>query len=612
MKINYIKTAGFRKFKDIFETNVYDVTKVTGKNRSGKSNILYAIVNTFLGTNLSGNEKACLINRICDKSYGELHFTDNEGIEHVLIREKSRFANKKNFLSLDGKLTNQSELVKFYKDKKLFLTILNPMYFLRREPAEQKEMVDKYLSDVKPIEIFNKLNKLQQKELLDKYYKGEKEFEKLTSIEQEKFINTKITNICMDLAYNKLSKKEQSILEGMPKNIPTYITELNENIGRNEKDITLLDGNIEYANKITEESLPSRREFEKEEELNLELMELDTLASEQQSTERSRDEKLALIEKIEMEISKKREEYEKLNTEMKQGKIKYISMKDGADVKCPICNQELIDEAKEIAIDNFRIELVKKFEKSKQLDDEIKKLEVELNTEKCKFYAAKEHLENMDYDRLEEVKANVKKLENEKAEIDRFNNEIIIKAKNIATAKANIKKFSEEKQKKQQNIDNMNAAIKIARKLYINYLEEKMQIAKKYLKDVSMKFYTVLKTTGEVKEDFKIMYKNNQLSDLSRSEMIATGLEFANLFNKISGVNLPIFIDDYESCADYDFVEEYAKDTQVITATVEKGNLLKIADANNSANATIIKTNIKGYRTMKVQKVSNQNTKKVA
>ena len=90
MKIDYIKTIGFRKFEGKFETNLYDITNITGRNRSGKSNILFAIINIILGTNLSGDEKPCLINRKCDVSYGEMHFTDNQGIKHTLIRSKNR------------------------------------------------------------------------------------------------------------------------------------------------------------------------------------------------------------------------------------------------------------------------------------------------------------------------------------------------------------------------------------------------------------------------------------------------------------------------------------------------------------------------------------------
>ena len=60
MRVNYVKTEGFRKFKKIFEADLYDITSISGKNRSGKSNLLYAIINIMLGTNLSGDEKPLL------------------------------------------------------------------------------------------------------------------------------------------------------------------------------------------------------------------------------------------------------------------------------------------------------------------------------------------------------------------------------------------------------------------------------------------------------------------------------------------------------------------------------------------------------------------------
>ena len=46
---------------------------------------------------------------------------------------------------------------------------------------------------------------------------------------------------------------------------------------------------------------------------------------------------------------------------------------------------------------------------------------------------------------------------------------------------------------------------------------------------------------------------------------------------------MPVFIDDYESCADYDFINEYSKDTQLLISKVEKGNLLNITDYYNNA-----------------------------
>ena len=135
-----------------------------------------------------------------------------------------------------------------------------------------------------------------------------------------------------------------------------------------------------------------------------------------------------------------------------------------------------------------------------------------------------------------------------------------------------------------------------------------MKLAKQYLKDVDIRFYSVLKTSGEIKEDFVITYKNTPLSDLSRSETIATALEFANMFNKITRVNLPIFVDDYESCADYDFIKDYSKNSQLFISTVKKHNPLSIANYNNSEQFTVIKPVITRFRTMKILYKGNKDT----
>ena len=78
-----------------------------------------------------------------------------------------------------------------------------------------------------------------------------------------------------------------------------------------------------------------------------------------------------------------------------------------------------------------------------------------------------------------------------------------------------------------------------------------------------------------------ITYKGNEFKNLSRSETIATSLEISNMLNKISGVNLPLFVDDSESCADYNFIEDFSNDTQILIAKVEKGQNLEISNYQN-------------------------------
>ena len=566
MKVNYVKTIGFRKFQKLFETELYDVTNISGKNRSGKSNVLFAIINIVLGTNLSGDEKACLINKKCDSSYGELHFTDNAGTEHVLIRGRHRYDNSQNFITLDGKAITQRDLISVYKDKKLFLSILNPLYFLSKKPAEQKEFVDKYLSDICPKNL-------------------------------------------MDLVYNKLSVEEQKLLEEIPEDIPKYITDLNADIKKFGNTITALNGKIEYAQNIADEKLEKVKSFEKDEELSLARQELAYLNTNQTIIDKEKQKQV--IESLEKDILSKETEFNELETSMKVGKKKYLEIKTGASSICPTCYQHIQDESKKKTIANMYNDLISKYDKKNLLEAQIKDLKLKLATEKCKYHALDGNPTVEKSKRIAIIEQNIKQLENEKLEIEKFNNQIALKGNSIKNAKADISNFNAQKQMYSKSIDNLNKAKKVAQKLYISYIEEKLKLARQYLKDVDIKFYSVLKTTGEIKEDFIITYKGNPLSDLSRSETIATALEFANMFNQISRVNFPIFIDDYESCADYDFIKYYAPNTQLIISKVEKGNSLKIADYNNINNYKIIKPIITGYKTMFINK-NNVAEKKAA
>lgn len=542
MKFNYLKTIGFRKFENEFETKLFDITKINGKNRAGKSNILYAIVNIMLGTNLTGNEKVCLINNKVDASYGQLEFTDNNGVEHTLIRAKHKYSNKENYIILDGKMATQEDLLRFYKDKKLFLSILNPLYFLSKKPAEQKEMVDKYLSEIAPKNL-------------------------------------------MDIAYSNLSDREKEILETIPQNIPNFITELNADIKNTENVISTLDGKIDYAQNIANTEIESKKIFGKAEELSLARQELSFLNTNKdiENKEKQKD----VIVKLEKEILDKETEQNDLSKSMMLGKEKYNQIKNGTVCLCPTCNQHIENESKQKTIENMKHDLIIQYNRNLLLESQLKDLKIQLSKEKCIFHSLEGNTTIEKTKRIQDIEQSIKELEQENIEIEKFNSEIEFREKTKQDAKNDIAKFNTEKAKYMQYIDSLNQAKKVAQKLYINYIEEKMKLAKKYLKDVDIKFYTVLKTTGEIKEDFIITYKNTPLADLSRSETIATALEFSNMFNKISNCNFPIFIDDYESCADYNFIEQYSNDTQLIVSTVAKGQKLTITNADTQINKDI-------------------------
>lgn len=639
---------------------MYDTTSISGKNRSGKSNILYAIVNILLGTNLSGDEKSCLINQKVDSSYGELHFTDNQGIKHILVRIKNRVGTKNNSLTLDGKSITQNELISFYKDKKLFLSIINPLYFLSKKPAEQKEMVDKYLSDIKPMEIFKTLNDLQQQTLLNRYFRipvreiydklDENELKELYSLnklqeitnkkyeelsqkelftsfkdvvlkdikyyymlsqkEQEEFVNTHILNIFMDIAYNNLSQEEQKLLEGIPQDIPTYISELNQDIKKAESYITSLNSKIDYAQNIADEKLPEARKFEKEVELSLSYQELDSLSNDKRIKDKENQKKK--VEDLEKEILNLSTEITELEKKMKSGKQKYLAIKNGLNNLCPTCEQHIQNEAKEKTIANMKKDLTDAFNRKNTLEAKEKDLKFKLAMEKCQYHALGGDTSVDNTKKVANINENIKALEKEQKEIERFNNEIAVKQKNIQNAKRDISNFNKQISIQNKYISDLKDARKVAQKLYIGYIEEKMKLAKHYLKNVKVQFYSVLKTTGEIKDDFVITYKGNLLSNLSRSETIATALEFANMFNQIAKTKFPIFVDDMESCADYDFIKAYASNSQIIVSNVVKGSNLKIEDYYNNEDCTIIKHVIANAKTINIYNKNNTAIPKAA
>ena len=639
---------------------MYDTTSISGKNRSGKSNILYAIVNILLGTNLSGDEKSCLINQKVDSSYGELHFTDNQGIKHILVRIKNRVGTKNNSLTLDGKSITQNELISFYKDKKLFLSIINPLYFLSKKPAEQKEMVDKYLSDIKPMEIFKTLNDLQQQTLLNRYFRipvreiydklDENELKELYSLnklqeitnkkyeelsqkelftsfkdvvlkdikyyymlsqkEQEEFVNTHILNIFMDIAYNNLSQEEQKLLEGIPQDIPTYISELNQDIKKAESYITSLNSKIDYAQNIADEKLPEARKFEKEVELSLSYQELDSLSNDKRIKDNENQKKK--VEDLEKEILNLSTEITELEKKMKSGKQKYLAIKNGLNNLCPTCEQHIQNEAKEKTIANMKKDLTDAFNRKNTLEAKEKDLKFKLAMEKCQYHALGGDTSIDNTKKVANINENIKALEKEQKEIERFNNEIAVKQKNIQNAKRDISNFNKQISIQNKYISDLKDARKVAQKLYIGYIEEKMKLAKHYLKNVKVQFYSVLKTTGEIKDDFVITYKGNLLSNLSRSETIATALEFANMFNQIAKTKFPIFVDDMESCADYDFIKAYASNSQIIVSNVVKGSNLKIEDYYNNEDCTIIKHVIANAKTINIYNKNNTAIPKAA
>lgn len=531
MKLTYLKTIGFRKFEQEFETNLYDITTISGGNTKGKTNILYAIIWVFLGTNLTGDDKVWLGNKNSDDCYVELKFIDNFGNDHTLIRYKNKYDNQKNFVILDDKKAEPEDIQTFCGEKKLFLSILNPNYFTSKKPAEQKKLLDAYLPE------------------LD-----------------------------MKIVYDKLETSEKKLLDGIPDNITEYLKELNSNQNIYEDKIKNLHGKIEYAQNIANQKLEDKKNFEKAQELSLAMQELSFLTSNNQIIGKNEQQKI--VDNLNHQIKQLENQIEDLTVEMTNGKKTYLSLKEAPIAHCPMCKQEIDGSDKITTISNMKKELENSFIRRNKFEKDLSDLKSNLITERCKLHAL-EGIPTIEKEKqIAFVQQQINILEQEKQEIERHNSTITLKQQNINEATQNVITFKNQITEYEQLIDSIKQTRSVVQKLFINYIEEKMNFATKHLNNVKIKYYSVIKDTGELKEDFIITYNGNEFKNLSRSEIIATSLELCNMFNKISGLNIPLFIDDSESCADYNFIQEYSQNTQILIAKVEKGQSLNIRDTS--------------------------------
>lgn len=555
MKILSLKTNGFRKFAEEFKTNFYnDTTYIFGGNHQGKTNVLFAIVWAMLGSNLTGDERVCFAHKTKSEYYVELVFEDNQNVKHTIIRYKNKYDNGKNFLTLDGKIAKQEDLINFYHNKNLFLAIMNLSYFVGLQPAKQKELIDKYLPDVD-----------------------------------------------IKSVYDKLSEEEKKILNVVPANVKLYIGELDSEIKFMDNKITNLKGQIEYAEKITNESMQKPAEFEKQQELDFAIQELEQLKADNTINEKADlQKKLKELQDEEFELNL---EINKIEKDLQVGKKIYESMLNEKECCCPTCKQKLTDSSKVIATKQYRNDLITLFDKQNKLKERYKQKHFDKFACEGKIYSLENTKTTVSVETLKQLEENIKTLELEKQNNIKLQNEYSIKLDNIKKAKADIEKFNNEITLLNNAISETQNQSAIAKQLYFNCIKEKMQAADMYLKDVKIRFYKIIKATGEIKDDFVITYKGKDFSTLSRSEKIAASLEIANMLNKITKLNVPLFIDDSESYPDFDFISMY-NDTQIIIAQVKKGQALRITNGSEVIKGFTSNMNLHKKTNIKKQLVS--------
>ena len=240
---------------------------------------------------------------------------------------------------------------------------------------------------------------------------------------------------------------------------------------------------------------------------------------------------------------------------------------------CPSCRQVIENsEAKGHLISFFQNEMNKFQEKADQLKERAKKL-FEEKQEKQAIYD-KLNTSDMKVMQAErdEIKEKIDILQKEKTDILFHNQEVQVKSKTVKDAKEKLNICEKAQKEIREKLELNKMQKKIANKLKILVIEAQKEKIRENLNKVDIEFSKIAKTTGEITECCNIQYEGRDYKKLSKSQQARACLEISNVFNNISGINVPIFVDDAESTTDIQAITN----TQLIISTVIKYNKLEV------------------------------------
>lgn len=163
--ITRLTLTGFKCFEDTVSFDFGDMTFITASNGQGKSSIADAIAFAFVGTPFFGDKG---LDRLQNKNMQEMtvsvDFVDDKGKSHNLTRTRKRDTS----IAYNGITVRQSDLNSIFGGRDIFLSILNPLYFINVLGESGKELFEKLLPVVRHEDVMAALPAFSQEILADK------------------------------------------------------------------------------------------------------------------------------------------------------------------------------------------------------------------------------------------------------------------------------------------------------------------------------------------------------------------------------------------------------------------------------------------------------------
>lgn len=583
LELTKISMVGFKGYKDNVEYPLGYRTIVTGDNGLGKSSIGEAIVWALTGCNVWGNERATtdLVNNQKPKvTEVVLDFLLDEEPQTIIRRKKG---STNEVYWNDAKSSTNDIARDIFKNKDVFLSIVNPYYFPNLTPKDAKQLLSDVLKPANREEIFKELGDYLKQLLLDNGFRMPETFladARADLKEQEDNIiylegvqdGLKPMEVLEKKTFDDIELKSlRSQLEDLGKsnNVETELNKLQKpkDSAAELSELRVQEATIKATlnNIVLQALLPVEEKKSRKDELLREYKtkknRLDTMES-----------KTVKCDSCGNEVDLTKEAKEMLKVEIKEIQVR------GTQLKKEI--EEIESKNILIAENNQKIKLAKENEVNKELarirqerqellsKDEATQKDYEEKRQSIiiKNSAKQEEIKQ----KINYIKSKISTLEAEQREAINYNAEIDAAMRHNEKLVKDQELNAENIKNSKNKIEQLKLAIDAAKQYNSIKLKKQSEQIKPYLDKVVIQFEKITKD-GELKDDFKIVYEGKEFNKLSASEKIKAGLEIANLLINIQNLHFPIFVDDAESI---NVIPDL--DTQMIKARVTLDEEIKV------------------------------------
>lgn len=567
-RITGMTISGFKSYEAPTELTFGDPTVITGGNGRGKTSVADAIAFAVTGLPFFGERG---IDRLHNEKNPDvsvqMRFVDEKGAVHEVTRTRRK---NRMTISYDGYEIRQLDLTDLFGERDVFLSILNPLYFIEELGEDGKNLLERYLPHIPQETILAQLSESVRGALKDEILLSPDAYLKRRR-EEIRDLEERITYLGGQKDLAETQKKQQE----------TMRIEFSEGVTALQNEIAAL-----------EEKQFSGLDTAKMQERLVELSErYDELARDERGDAVQEQKELrALREKI---IRRQAEQYQSkfteplaeitakvndLGVQYRRETMAYKAFHAG--MECPTCHRRVTEET----LPEVQTALKKAISELYAAGTEQKGQLTELQELDKKAREAFEAFKEDDLRKWTETAAELERRHAEQSgggasESESVRNEIQslmaeLEYGNLTQAEyGRLRECREQCRELESKLSALNemtsvqtcdydseicqvretiSKIKHTMSDVILYVSKRAEMTFSQLRmnRVEISLYDVVKSTGEARDTFKFTYNGRRYDRLSLSEKIRAGMEVSELVKRLTGRNYPVFVDNMESVDD--------------------------------------------------------------